>query len=386
MGQVIRPGSSSNFDGYRRSGQPSFLVTCIRDHGSKGVVALLAAAAIAFVPLILLVWFNTWRLTSVVAAQCQQQVVVKQKRFDFEKEEDKPGDTALLQVSCDVPCVDGWRELLRDDDPVRRNSSYSDWHYVRNERVYLRKAGDLNLPFGLLGRPPISVWLPAGDYDIAVVHEAPRTESRIDAKSGSFPLITVFDSCSLPTNEKTVRRIQLPHYDWGGAVPIVPVGQSEANRAPTEDELRLFLEQMQSLTVIPTPGGYLLALGEPQIRHTDDHRECVVDFTDLQGVSREWTRDQIARLRHWFPTSATTARTKLGSLVDGLQWREMFEGWYCYALAGLAGLVFTRWGALVILEPSQRRTLGERIKRYATIFVVAALGWVVFQWLTGSRG
>jgi len=290
-------------------------------------------------------------------------------------------------VTCEVPCVDGWRELLCDDDPARHTTGLSDWHHVRKECVYLRKASDFNLPFGLLGRPPVSVWLPAGDYEIAVVHEGPKSESRIDARATGFPFVTVFDSCSLSARQKTVRRIQLPHYDWGGAEPIMPVGQTAIYHQPTEDELRLLLDQVQSLTAIPTPGGYLLSLAEPQLNHVEGHRQCTVDFADLQAVPREWTRNQIATLRNWLPASATPARDKLSSLVDGLQWREMFEGWFCYAAAGVAGLVFTRWGALAILEPHRRReTLGESIKRSIVIFVVAALAWFVFQALTHSSG
>jgi hypothetical protein len=387
MGQVIGPGSSSSYDGFRRGRQPFFVVSILREHGIKGVIALLVAAAVAFIPLIALVWFNTWRLTSVVAAQCSQPVVVKPGRFERDKENDEPGDTALLQVTCEVPCIDGWRELLCDEDPVRRDANVSDWHHVRNERVYLRKASDFNLPFGLLGRPPVSVWLPAGDYEIAVVHETPKSESRIDAQAIGFPFTTVFDSCSLSEREKTVRRIQLPHYDWGGAEPILPAGQSVMFRDPTEDDLRLLLDQVQSLTTIPTPGGYLFSLGEPQVSHVEGHRQCTVDFNDLQAVPREWTRNQIATLRNSLPTSATAAREKLNILLGDLQWREMFEGWFCYAAAGIAGLVFTRWGALAILEPGRHReTLGASVKRCLVIFLVSALAWFLFQVLTDSHG
>jgi len=386
MGQVIRPGSTSSYGGFSRARQPFFVVTILREHGFKGVIALLVAAVFAFVPLFALVWFNVARLTSVVAAQCSQPVVVKPGRFERDQENDEPGDTALLQVTCEVPCVDGWRELLCWDDPSRQATGLSDWHHARNECVYLRKAGDLNLPFGLLGRPPVSVWLPARDYEIAVVHETPKSESRIDAPSTSFPFITVFDSCSLSAREKTVRRIQLPHYDWGGAEPIMPVGHSTIYRPATDDDLRLLLDQIQTLTTLPTPGGYVFSLGEPQVHHVEGHRQCTVDYTDLQAVPREWTRDQLATLRNWLPKSAMPAREKLSSLVDTLQYREMFQGWFCYAAAGIAGLVFTRWGALRILEPNRRgETFGESVKRCVVIFLVSALAWFVFQVLTNSH-
>jgi len=167
----------------------------------------------------------------------------------------------------------------------------------------------------------------------------------------------------------------------------MPVGQPFIYRPPTEDDLRLLLDQIQTLTMIPTPGGYLFSLGEPQVRHVEGHRQCTVDYTDLQSVPREWTRDQIATLRNWLPKSATPAREKLSELVGHLQWREMFQGWFCYAAAGVAGLVFTRWGALRILEPNRRgETFGDSVKNCVVIFMASALVWFMFQVLTSSHG
>jgi hypothetical protein len=336
--------------------------------------------------LALLTWFNAARLSSLVVAQCGRNVVVKPGRFERDKEADEPGETALLTVTCEIPGSNGGRELLCDDDPVRRTASVSDSYYVRRERVYLRKASDLNLPFGLLGRPPVSVWLPAGDYEIMVVHEAPRSEARIDAKSRSFPLISVFAECALEAHRKTVCRVALPHYDWGGAEPIgIAAGDgSTQDREPTQTELGTLADGVQNLLAVPTPGGYLFALPEPQLRHFGDHRGCAADFADMHAVPREWTRDQIAMLRNWLPKSEVAAQNKLSSLISALQWREFFEGWFCYAAAGVAGLVFTKWGALKILEPYRRReSFARALKVLIGVFFISMAIWFIFCVLTG---
>src|SRR5262249_50537607 len=117
---------------------------------------------------------------------------------------------------------DGWRELRRDDDPARGNVDSFDRYYVRYEQVYLRPVTSPAVPYGLLGKPPLSVWVPAGDYEIIVVHDAPAPHSYVDTRPRWFPLMTVFDACSVSANAKTVRVIRLPHYDWGGGEPIVP--------------------------------------------------------------------------------------------------------------------------------------------------------------------
>jgi hypothetical protein len=388
MGQIIDPGSSRpNFDRPSRGRQPFFVIRLVRTYGSRGVVALLWAALAAFAPLGLLVWANAWRLMSVVVTQCGQSVVVKPGRFQRETEDDKPGETALLQVTCEVPTIDGWRELLSDEDPVRRTVNVFDSCYVRNERVYLRNASDLNLPFGLLGRPPVSVWLPAGNYQIMVVHEAPRAEARIDATSKSFPLISVFTECAIEAYKKTVCRIRLSHYDWGGGAPIMLAAGdgTTQDRQPTEAVLGSLLDVAQSLTAVPTPGGFLLAVEEPEVRHTEDHRLCTVDFADLHAVPREWTRDQIATLRNWLPNDAALARSRLSSLVSSLEWREFFEGWFCYAAAGIAGLVFTKWGAVLLLEPHRRReSFAVSLKLLLSIFFLSMVAWFLFNLVTES--
>ena len=80
-----------------------------------------------------------------------------------------------------------------------------------------------------------------------------------------------------------------------------------------------------------------------------------------------------------YPTGRTLRWARLSELVTALQWREMLEGWFTYALAGVAGLVFTKWGALAILQPHERQEiLGRSIKLCVVIFLIAALGWYVW--------
>jgi membrane associated rhomboid family serine protease len=47
--------------------------------------------------------------------------------------------------------------------------------------------------------------------------------------------------------------------------------------------------------------------------------------------------------------------------------------------------VFTRWGALVILEPSRRHaTFGNSLKRCVVVFLVSGLAWFLFQFFTNG--
>lgn len=378
MGHVIGPGSSysgGHSSSSRRKLTLPFART-IREYGIKGATALCAAAVLAFLPLGFLVWFNLLRFQPAVQLAKGQHIVVKPGRHEAEQAQEEAGDTALLQVVCEVPTADGWRALLRDDDPARRSGQFSDWHYVRREAVYLRPAGNASLPFGLLGKPPVSAWLPADSYEILVVHEAPHSEQRVDAYAKSFPFVSVPSVCVLEAQRKTVCRVQLPHYDWGGALPIALATDdgSPAEREPSEMELSAFTAAVENAPAFPTPGGYVLALPEPDVRHGDDHRLCAASFADLHAIPREWTREQLATLRNWLPTGATKARARLSPLVDALGWREFCAGWFCYAAAGVTGLVFTQWGATAILEPAQRRrSFGESLKLLLSIFLLSAL-------------
>lgn len=379
MGQVIGPGSSSSAASPQARGA-FFPVQLIRQYGFRAVLAMLVAASVAFVPLAILIWFNVFRLTSVIATQCGQPVVVKPGRFEQEQSEDEPGETGLLQITCEVPTLDGWRELLCDEDPALRAAGLSNSIYVRDERVYLRKAGHPNVPFGLLGRPPVSAWVPAGDYEIAVVHEAPRDRSLINSPQTGFPFVTMFDSCEVADRQKTVRRIQLPHYSGGQGSPLSVAGQDGETSTPPAPDLQLLKHSIFDAITIPSLGGYIIVMGEPHVAHSADHATCTVDFNSLQTVPREWTRNQLATLRNWLPPDETQARAKLSPLVSALVRREMFEGWFFYAVAGVTGLVFTRWGAMAILEPyrGRDRFLGPA-KLCLVIFLISAVGW----WLLG---
>jgi hypothetical protein len=380
MGNVVQSGTSSSGGSWRRS-QPFFVSHVLRQYGFRGVVAMLVAAAVAFVPLAILAWFNVFRMTSIISVQCGQSVVVKPGRFEQESDQDQPGDTALLQIRCEVPTSNGWRDLLRDDDPASRGREIGNSVYVRDERVYLRKAGNRKLPFGLLGRPPVSVWVPAGDYEIAVVHDSPPDRSLIDSPRTGYPLVTTFDSCTVKAREKTVLTIPLPHYHWGNGMPLSLVGQAPERFEAPQPKLDPLIKSLKKAIVIPTPGGYLLDFGEPTVMHTEDHRDCTVDFEDLHSVPREWNRHQIVTLKRWLPKEEEVATSMLSPLVADLSRREYLEGWFCYAMAGLAGLVFTKWGTLAILEPYRRReTLAGPMKLCVLIFLVSAAGW----WIAAS--
>jgi hypothetical protein len=74
-------------------------------------------------------------------------------------------------------------------------------------------------------------------------------------------------------------------------------------------------------------------------------------------------------------------------LVDRLLWREFLEGWFCYAAAAIAGLVFTRWGAIALLEPWRRRdSWRESLELLVSIAVASAAVWMLYQILTDSSG
>jgi len=183
--------------------------------------------------------------------------------------------------------------------------------------------------------------------------------------------------------------VPLPHYDWGGSSPI----RLASHEQPTSEaelpaiEWAVVQSACERATPIPTPAGYVLSLDEPVVHHGEGHHECTADLHELQPVPREWTRDQLAALRNWLPADATAVQARLSQLVNRLLWREFFEGWYCYAAAGIAGLVFTRWGAISLLEPWRRRqTWGEAVGQIVAIFLLAGCGWLLLQILTDSPG
>lgn len=375
MGHIVQPGHGATSGASVGRLRESFVSQVFRQYGLRGLIVLICAALLAVLPLVLLIWFNSGRLTSLVATQVSAHVVVKSGRLEQELEADRPGETGLLQIRCEIPTIDGWTELLRADDPRRLKVGLADTCYVRQERVYLRKAGDSRLPFGMLGPPPVSVWLPAGDYEVAVVHEAPPSRSMVDPRTVSFPLVTVVDSCKVSDREQVVLRIPLPHYEWGHSEPIGVAGEDVDETNPVADVSEL-ARAIERLVSIPTPGGCVLALAEPEVNHVDGHQGCTADFHKLGTVTREWNRDQLATLRGWMPATETAARSRLLELVRQLQWHQMLEGWFCYALAGVSALVLTKWGTLAILEPYRRREhLKNSMNRCLLIFLIAAAGW-----------
>jgi hypothetical protein len=379
MARIVTPGSSRFDDHGPYRARPFFVTDLVRRHGLRAVLAILIAALFAFAPLAALYWFNSLRLTPAVVTPAGQRAVVKPAQQHEEQEREEPGETALLQIRCEAPTADGWRELLGDRDPTRNDS---DWRYVRQERVYLRRAGSSWVPFALLGPPPVSAWLPAGSYEILVVYEAPTGESRIDAPGKSYPLLTEFAECSLTSRQKTVCRIPLPHVDWGNPESLLGIGPpgEAVDCNPSLDELAPLLADCEAAAAIPTPAGYVLTLREPQVHHEVGHRGCIQDFHDLSSIPREWTRNQLATLRNWLPDDAAAAKARLTALVNQLEWREFLEGWFCYALAGVSGLVFTRWGAIALLEPWRRRNAWRELPGLLVwIFLLSAGAWFVLQ-------
>jgi hypothetical protein len=386
MSRIVSPGSNRPENNGPSRSQPFFVTEIIRQHGVRGLVALLAAALFAFIPLFFLCWFNFFRLQSILNVESGQRFVVKPGQQHDEQEREEPGETALLQICCDVPDSDGWQELLKDRDPARPNSPFNGSVYVRDESVYLRRNGFSDLPFVRLGPPPVSVWLPTGDYEILVIYRAPTGETRIDLPGKSFPWLTEFSVCSPEKGRKTIHRVPLPHYDRGNRDAQLVTGNIEepVDRLPDPEELRNLLAGDLSISAIPSPGGYLLSLSEPTVYHQEGHRQCVQDYHELYAVPREWTRIQLVDLRNWLPGDdpiTKLVKEKLSRLINRLGWREFLQGWACYVAAGISGLVMTRWGALLMVEPWRRRNLWQKTPVLLAIFVASATGWFVFQLL-----
>jgi hypothetical protein len=305
---------------------------------------------------------------------------VRAGQWQEKQEQQQPGETALLQVICETTSFGNVQPLLTDNDPRHPREGQQGAWYAHRERVYLRAAGVTPaVPFALLGPPPVSVWLPAGDYEILVIHEAPGGEPRHDGRLRSFPFVSTYSECSLENKQKTVCRVLLPHYGFEQGFELA--GESTGNA----NGLAPLIAAWEQAAAIPSPGGYILALAEPSVQHADEHRGCTIDFGQLHAEPRVWTREQLATARDWLPKEATVARSKLDSFVNALGWRDFFEGWYCYAAAGITGLVFTRWGALQILEPwRHRESFFDNLLLLGKIFAFAIVIWFVFLILTDS--
>lgn len=387
MARIVTPGSLQPGNSGPRRSRPFFATELIQQHGVRAVFAILVAALFAFSPLAVLYWFNSLWLQSVITTTIGQPVVVKPGQKHDEQEREEPGETALLEVRCDVPSFNDWQELLEYGDPANANQPGFESRYVRHELVYVRRAGSSAVPFALLGSPPVSVWLPEGDYQILVVHEAPRNDTRIWVPGPSYPLLSVFSECSLESRKTTVCRVPLPHYETGDPNVLLQIGNAvePTAREPSLEELAPLISECETLNAIPTPGGYILNLPEPLIHHQDGHRGCAQDFDEQQTVRREWTRDQIATLRNWLPRDAVQAKARLSVLIDRLQWREFLQGWFCYAAAGISGLVFTKWGAIEMVDPWRHgRTRSDSLRLIIRIFLFSVAAWFVLKILTTS--
>jgi hypothetical protein len=358
----------------------------VRNHGFKGLIAIAVAALFAFAPLTLLYWLNELRFESVLHSNHYGPVVVKAGQFEEDQEREEPGETALLQVTCETLSFGEKRPLLMDGDPRRNNDADQSTSYVNRERAYIRPANvDPAIPFALLGKPPVSVWLPAGDYEVLIVHEAPASEPRDDGRLTSFPLVSVREECKLENKQKTVCRVLLPHYGFNQGFEPTTSDLSAAQDRSRDEQIAPLLAAWENLTAVPTPAGYVLALSEPALQHNEEHRGCTIAFENLQSVPREWTRDQLASVRNWLPESATAARAPLSSLIDAIGWRELLEGWYCYAAAGVTGLVFTRWGAIAMLEPWRRdESFMDNAWLLCKVLFIAICIWFLFLVLTDS--
>lgn len=373
-------------------------VHVVRNYGLKGLAVLLIAALLAFTPLGVLYWFCEVRLASPLLAQHGRPVVVRAGQTSEAQEQDEAGETALLQVTCETTQFGDTRPLLTDADPRRSQDFLHSSQFVNRERVYIRRtdllpdeaaavvsvvAPNFKIPFALLGPPPVSAWLPAGDYEILVIHEAPAGEESADRRRRSFPFVSVTAECSLENKQKKVCRVPLPHYNFGQT--FEPPSASDANAAEQQDELTPLLTAWEQALAVPTPNGYLLALPEPTIQHAAEHRGCTIHFAQLTAEPREWTREQLAHVRNWLPAEASVVKARLSKLVDALGWRDFFAGWYCYALTGITGLVFTRWGALAILEPWRRgESFLDNVGLLCRISCAAIAVWFLFLFLTDS--
>ncbi|HVX63853.1 MAG TPA: hypothetical protein VHC19_24740 [Pirellulales bacterium] len=361
-----------------------YLFRLVREAGVKGVLALISAAAAAFLPLIVLLWFNFFRFDTVPLTAISRNVQVKQEQTTDDAESEEPGETALLQIFCEVPNADGWRTLYAFDDPARNANEEIIPLFASHEAVYLRPRREMDLPFALLGLPPLSIWLPAGDYEILVVY---RPCSDWNADRDATPMLPLAASrcdCTLEDGQRTVVRVPLPHHEE----PLgIPLRDASGEQAASPERLAPFCRAIEQTTAVPTPGGVLLNLPEPTVRHQDEHRECTVHFDELAAVNREWTREQLAELRAWLPAEATATRNRLDELIRSLDWRAFFQGWYCYVAAGVSGLVLTRWGAISLLEPvNRRRALYESIRIAVAVFLLAAGAWFFWSLLTGAGG
>jgi len=352
------------------------------------MVVAVVCMAMGISPTLFLLWWNWWRLAPVPIA-AGVKVQVKNARLTRDAEEDKPGETALLHVTGQVWRSGEWRDLLQvTDDAARRPDEISP-SYVRHELVYIRPAKKDKWPFALLGEPPVSAWLPAGEYEIMVVYEASRGMSNTSSgKPRPFPLATEHVVQDLSAGRRTVVRVPLPHHEdcFDNSLSVRDHEGTDGAQVPGP-KLQRLLDAVEHTTCLPSPGGVLLDVPEPAIRHDEYHRGCEEDFCDLAPCLREWTLGQLFTLLDWLPADALAARARVEQMTGSLGWRSFFQGWFWYVAAGISGLVFARWATIAKLDRFRaRREAVESIKLLMGIFFLAVLVWIVVSALSEGHG
>jgi len=388
MSQLIQPSSSrSSGSRYSRPRGPS-VFSLIRERGVHGMVVAVVFMALGLSPTLFLMWWNWWRLAPVEVVS-GVKVQVKSAQLTREAEEEKPGETALLYVTGQVLRSGEWRDLLQVTDGSARRPDEISPSYVRHELVYIRPAKKDKWPFALLGEPPVSAWLPAGGYEIMVVYEAHRGFSNLDSgKSRPFPLAAEHVVQDLSAGRRTVVHVPLPHHEDCFDNSLVVRDHDGTNGAQvSRAELQRLVDAVEHTACVPSPGGVLLDLPEPVIQHHEYHRSCEEDFSDLTACRREWTQGQIFTLLDWLPTEAIAARQRLEQMTKSLGWRNFFQGWFWYAVAGISGLVFARWATIATLDKFRsRQEMVGSLKLLAGIFLLAVLVWIVFSALSEGHG
>ena len=390
MSQPIQPSRRSSSWRYTRVRGPSVL-SMVRERGVYGMVVAVAAMALGLSPTVFLVWWNWFRLTPVPIVGAAAGVQVKSGELSKEAKEDKPGETALLHVTCEVGRQGRWRELLQFEDEARYQPDDPMPPYVRNEQVYIRPTKRTNCPFGLLGQPPVSAWLPAGEYEVLVIYGGNSGFGNADSSKPSvYPLAREEIVQELAAGQRTDVRVQLPHHQACFDCSLTVRRDGEAALASGHDllaaEVEPLLSAIEKNTCIPTPGGVLLDLPEPVIHHNEWHRLCEVDFQDLEHRPREWTRGQLQTLLDWLPRGAVKARQRLEEIDRSLAWRDYFGSWLWYATAGISGLAFARWATIAKLQPYRSRgAFAESLKLALAIFFFAILVWIVLSALSNGH-
>lgn len=339
-----------------RSKDVSSLRSLVGRHGIKGFLAIVVSACFSFAPLAILAGWNWFGEKTALQSGSPTAVRVVAAGDYANLERDTPGASALLQVVCEVLDENEQRPLLRHDDPSQPASQFLNPIYVRNELIYARPAGRDDLPYGLLGHPPVSAWLTPGTYDVLVVHDSPATRSGDDFNGISYPLASVVTRCEVEAGKKLRCSIPLPHYHWGGGFPFTfrAANGKREDRDPLDSELESIVESIVANKGVLTPAGYLLEIAEPAIEHGLDHQFCAFDFAHFHSVKRVWNLEQLYALRRWLPGHAQVARERLAQWILALRIYEVLTSWYAYVAATVFGLMGTRWGTRILCRRWER--------------------------------